>query len=55
MLHRQVQIQVLHTVDEQGGVIGVAAGKVKITATSADGNGVKGVAWVYVTLLPINI
>lgn len=42
------------TVDEQGEVIGVAAGKVKITATSTDGNGVKGVAWVYVTT-PINI
>ena len=42
------------TVDEQGEVVGIAAGKVKITATSTDGNNVKGVAWVYVTS-PINI
>ena len=42
------------TVDEQGEVTGVAAGKVKITATSLDGNNVVGTGWVYVTS-PINI
>lgn len=37
------------TVDEAGEVFAVGSGKTKITATSQDGNNVKGVAWVYVT------
>ena len=36
-------------VDEAGEVFALSPGKVKITATSMDGNDVKGVCWVYVT------
>lgn len=36
-------------VDEAGEVFALSPGKVKITATSKDGNEVKGVCWVYVT------
>lgn len=36
-------------VDEAGEVFALSPGKVKITATSADGNDIKGVCWVYVT------
>lgn len=36
-------------VDEAGEVFALSPGKVKITATSQDGNDIKGVCWVYVT------
>ncbi len=36
-------------VDEAGEVFALSPGKVKITATSKDGNEVKGICWVYVT------
>lgn len=36
-------------VDEAGEVFALSSGKVKITATSKDGNDIKGVCWVYVT------
>lgn len=37
------------TVDEAGEIFALSTGKCKITATSKDGNNVKGVCWVYVT------
>lgn len=37
------------TVDEDGEIFAIGTGKVKITATSQDGNNIKGVCWVYVT------
>ncbi|MDO5382409.1 MAG: Ig-like domain-containing protein [Eubacteriales bacterium] len=37
------------TVDEDGEIFALSTGKVKITATSQDGNNIKGVCWVYVT------
>lgn len=37
------------TVDEDGEVFALSSGKVKITATSQDGNDIKGICWVYVT------
>ena len=36
-------------VDEDGEVFAISSGKVKITATSQDGNNIKGICWVYVT------
>lgn len=36
-------------VDEAGEVFALSPGKVKITATSKDGNEIKGICWVYVT------
>jgi uncharacterized protein YjdB len=36
-------------VDEAGEIFALSTGKCKITATSTDGNEVKGVCWVYVT------
>ncbi|MGN0318899.1 MAG: Ig-like domain-containing protein [Lachnospira sp.] len=36
-------------VDEQGEIFAVGVGKCKVTATSKDGNAVKGYCWVYVT------
>ena len=37
------------TVDEDGEIFALSTGKVKITATSQDGNNIKGICWVYVT------
>ena len=37
------------TVDEAGEIFALSTGKCKITATSTDGNDVKGICWVYVT------
>jgi len=36
-------------VDEAGEIFALSTGKCKVTATSKDGNDIKGVCWVYVT------
>lgn len=41
--------EAIATVDESGEIFALSTGKCKITATSQDGNEVKGVCWVYVT------
>lgn len=37
------------TVDEAGEIFALGTGKCKVTATSMDGNEIKGICWVYVT------
>ena len=41
--------ETIATVDEAGEIFALSTGKCKVTATSKDGNEVKGVCWVYVT------
>ena len=41
--------ETIATVDEAGEIFALSTGKCKVTATSRDGNEVKGVCWVYVT------
>lgn len=41
--------EAIATVDEDGEIFALSPGKVKITATSQDGNNIKGTCWVYVT------
>lgn len=41
--------ETIATVDEAGEIFALSTGKCKVTATSKDGNEIKGVCWVYVT------